>query len=116
MIHSQQASKTIASSRHLVTSQFVFDFTEHPHILSEDVCVALFDGNTEVMHVWFNTNFVDETGILTFNRDEMDFLANQDDYGSAFTMEIELIEIDEEIEDILKEAHKLYYEPHFNDF
>lgn len=115
-MNSQQSPNTILAKRHQATNQFLFDFTGHEHLLSEDVCVSLFDGNTEILHVWFNTNFVDETGILIFNRDDIDFVNNDKDYSSAFSMEVELKELDEDIEDILREASELYYDPYFNDY
>ena len=59
---------------------------------------------------------VDETGVLTFNREDLDFVNNAKDYSSAFSMEVELKEIDEDIEDILREASELYYDPYFNDY
>lgn len=117
-MNSQDLPQNKGNLKHPQTHQYVFDFSAHPQVLSEDVCVALFDGGQEVMHVWFNTNFVDETGIVIFNKDEMDFQSDSavKDYGQAFTMEIELKEIDEDIEDIVREAAILNYNPDFDKF
>lgn len=99
-----------------MTQLYMFDLSENDIILCEDIRVSLFDGNTEVMHVWFNTNFIDETGKLLFRKDEMDFQNNAANYSQAFTLELELKEIVDEIDDILREADNLVYDPLFNDF
>lgn len=101
---------------HKMTQLYMFDLSQTDIILCEDICVSLYDGNTEVMHVWFNTNFIDETGRLLFKKDEMDFQKNQEIYSDAFTLELELKEIVPEIDDILREADNLVYDPLFNDF
>lgn len=73
----------------------------------------------KLCHVWFNTNFVDNTGILRFKKYEID-KAHKDKkhlvFPVNFTIQINLTEVNEEIEGVIQEARRLHYDPPFTNF
>lgn len=89
---------------------------QNPYIIQGDISVTLLDNGSEVFHAWFNTNFVDETGIVHFGKSEMDFQVDSKNYSKGFTLELELSEVIEENKEIFTEAANLFYHPHFNDY
>ena len=103
---------------HPVSQQYMYDFSsvKTPYIIQGDVAVSLLDNGSEIFRVWFNTNFVDDTGIVHFGKSEMDFQTDSKNFSQGFTIELELSEVIEENKDIFTEAANQFYHPHFNDY
>jgi len=73
----------------------------------------------ELCHLWFNSNFVDETGILMFKKTEIDKLQSDTKHKKVpidFSVEFNLTEVNNEIQDVIQQALRLHYEPPFTNF
>jgi C2 domain of PTEN tumour-suppressor protein len=82
---------------------------------SGDICIMLLDGGSEVGHVWINTNFIENTAVQTFSSEEIDFASSdvKKKLSSGFSIIIEWLESNSDLQECIKEGESLGYEPEF---
>ena len=92
------------------------DFSQIIMSLQGDIGIYILDGSTEIAKIWLHTDFIDQTGRLQFSKEEMDFQTDDDKFSKGFMVEIDFRESNLEIEEMVKESERLFYDPLFNDY